>query len=293
MHTINPQGLPQPLTHTYLSEVIPRDQAGTGNGKGSSVLQLQSRAVTSSRPRRQRAKAPRQATSLAHRARARARPGGRGRRRRRLLASRVGRSASGLGAGDMSRLKGVSGRDPRAGFRAERRDGGASVPQGLLKAARKSGQLNLSGRNLSEGKGQGATRFATCQKALVPGNLPFLWLGIGRLCLTLLARPPSPPTPRPPALIAILIILSMARSARFGDTVTPMTEKWPQACTQPVPMRFPIPVLVWMGSGRAGGVSAGEARAATAALTSCEPSILPIVVSYYCECLPPGGQCPS
>ncbi|XP_074191043.1 leucine-rich repeat-containing protein 40 isoform X2 [Rhinolophus sinicus] len=50
----------------------------------------------------------------------------------------------------MSRLKGVSERDPRAGFKAERRDCGASVPQGLLKAARKSGQLNLSGRNLSE-----------------------------------------------------------------------------------------------------------------------------------------------
>uniref|UniRef100_A0A673U9T6 Leucine-rich repeat protein SHOC-2 n=1 Tax=Suricata suricatta TaxID=37032 RepID=A0A673U9T6_SURSU len=50
----------------------------------------------------------------------------------------------------MSRLKGVAERDPRVGFRAERRDCGASVPQGLLKAARKSGQLNLSGRNLSE-----------------------------------------------------------------------------------------------------------------------------------------------
>ncbi|KAM6167739.1 leucine-rich repeat-containing protein 40 isoform 2-T2 [Erethizon dorsatum] len=50
----------------------------------------------------------------------------------------------------MSRLQGVAGRDPRAGFRAERTDGSTSVPQGLLKAARKSGQLNLSGRNLSE-----------------------------------------------------------------------------------------------------------------------------------------------
>ncbi|XP_008588496.1 PREDICTED: leucine-rich repeat-containing protein 40, partial [Galeopterus variegatus] len=50
----------------------------------------------------------------------------------------------------MSRLKGVAGRDPRAGFRAERRDQGTSVPQGLIKAARKSGQLNLSGRNLTE-----------------------------------------------------------------------------------------------------------------------------------------------
>uniref|UniRef100_A0A8C0W4X8 Leucine-rich repeat-containing protein 40 n=1 Tax=Castor canadensis TaxID=51338 RepID=A0A8C0W4X8_CASCN len=49
----------------------------------------------------------------------------------------------------MSRLPSVTGRDPRAGFRAER-ECAASVPQGLLKAARKSGQLNLSGRNLSE-----------------------------------------------------------------------------------------------------------------------------------------------
>uniref|UniRef100_A0A8C0KTJ0 Uncharacterized protein n=1 Tax=Canis lupus dingo TaxID=286419 RepID=A0A8C0KTJ0_CANLU len=43
----------------------------------------------------------------------------------------------------MSRPRGVAGRDPRAGFRAERTDAGASVPQGLLKAARRSGQLNL------------------------------------------------------------------------------------------------------------------------------------------------------
>lgn len=90
----------------------------------------------------------------------------------------------------MSRLRGAAERDPRAGFRAERGDCGASVPQGLLKAARKSGQLNLSGRNLSEGKVQAATRFASCQKALVPGHLPFLWLGFGHLCLTLLARTP-------------------------------------------------------------------------------------------------------
>uniref|UniRef100_A0A8C0RLC3 Leucine-rich repeat-containing protein 40 n=1 Tax=Canis lupus familiaris TaxID=9615 RepID=A0A8C0RLC3_CANLF len=50
----------------------------------------------------------------------------------------------------MSRPRGVAGRDPRAGFRAERTDAGASVPQGLLKAARRSGQLNLSGRGLRE-----------------------------------------------------------------------------------------------------------------------------------------------
>ncbi|XP_042538790.1 leucine-rich repeat-containing protein 40 [Dipodomys spectabilis] len=49
----------------------------------------------------------------------------------------------------MSRLHRGAGRDPRAGFAAAK-DSGASVPQGLLKAARQSGQLNLSGRNLSE-----------------------------------------------------------------------------------------------------------------------------------------------
>ncbi|XP_036610892.1 leucine-rich repeat-containing protein 40 isoform X2 [Trichosurus vulpecula] len=53
----------------------------------------------------------------------------------------------------MSRLKrpvAAPGRDLRVGFRHERGDGSAVVPQGLLKAARKSGQLNLSGRELSE-----------------------------------------------------------------------------------------------------------------------------------------------
>ncbi|XP_051481609.1 leucine-rich repeat-containing protein 40 isoform X2 [Apus apus] len=38
--------------------------------------------------------------------------------------------------------------DPRAGFR--RAEPGPAVPQGLLRAARKSGQLNLSGRSLGE-----------------------------------------------------------------------------------------------------------------------------------------------
>ncbi|XP_037001192.2 leucine-rich repeat-containing protein 40 isoform X3 [Artibeus jamaicensis] len=50
----------------------------------------------------------------------------------------------------MSRLRRGAEQDTRIGFRSERRDCSASVPQGLLKAARKSGQLNLSGRNLSE-----------------------------------------------------------------------------------------------------------------------------------------------
>ncbi|XP_011937651.1 PREDICTED: leucine-rich repeat-containing protein 40 isoform X3 [Cercocebus atys] len=61
-----------------------------------------------------------------------------------------GAAASGLRTLNMSRLKRVAGQDPRAGFKAAGRDCGTSVPQGLLKAARKSGQLNLSGRNLSE-----------------------------------------------------------------------------------------------------------------------------------------------
>lgn len=39
--------------------------------------------------------------------------------------------------------------DPRAGFR-DQKDKEPAVPQGLIKAARKSGQLNLSGRGLSE-----------------------------------------------------------------------------------------------------------------------------------------------
>lgn len=41
--------------------------------------------------------------------------------------------------------------DPRAGFRRAAEPGPA-VPQGLLRAARKSGQLNLSGRSLGEGE---------------------------------------------------------------------------------------------------------------------------------------------
>lgn len=40
--------------------------------------------------------------------------------------------------------------DSLAGFRTGRAE--PTVPYGLLKAARKSGQLNLSGRELTEGK---------------------------------------------------------------------------------------------------------------------------------------------
>ncbi|KAM3914129.1 LOW QUALITY PROTEIN: leucine-rich repeat-containing protein 40 [Leptodactylus fuscus] len=50
----------------------------------------------------------------------------------------------------MSRFRrgGMTG-DPRAGFR-DQREQEPAVPQGLIRAARKSGQLNLSGRGLSE-----------------------------------------------------------------------------------------------------------------------------------------------
>ncbi|XP_068095336.1 leucine-rich repeat-containing protein 40 isoform X2 [Hyperolius riggenbachi] len=50
----------------------------------------------------------------------------------------------------MSRFaRGGRAQDPRAGFR-EQTDKEPSVPQGLIKAARKSGQLNLSARGLTE-----------------------------------------------------------------------------------------------------------------------------------------------
>ncbi|XP_030061707.1 leucine-rich repeat-containing protein 40 [Microcaecilia unicolor] len=50
----------------------------------------------------------------------------------------------------MSRFKtGQKGSDPRAGFRSEKAEDPA-VPLGLLRAARKSGQLNLSARGLTE-----------------------------------------------------------------------------------------------------------------------------------------------
>nr|XP_029488557.1 leucine-rich repeat-containing protein 40 isoform X2 [Oncorhynchus nerka] len=49
----------------------------------------------------------------------------------------------------MSRFKRGAKVDSRAGFRTEKEEPGA-VPYGLLKTARKSGQLNLSGRGLTE-----------------------------------------------------------------------------------------------------------------------------------------------
>lgn len=49
----------------------------------------------------------------------------------------------------MSRFKKAEKMDSLAGFRTEKTE--PTVPAGLLKAARKSGQLNLSGRGLTEG----------------------------------------------------------------------------------------------------------------------------------------------
>ncbi|XP_046871249.1 leucine-rich repeat-containing protein 40 [Hypomesus transpacificus] len=48
----------------------------------------------------------------------------------------------------MSRFKGCAKVDSKAGFRTEKEE--PAVPYGLLKTARKSGQLNLSGRGLTE-----------------------------------------------------------------------------------------------------------------------------------------------
>lgn len=49
----------------------------------------------------------------------------------------------------MSRFRKADKADILAGFRPEKAE--AIVPSGLLKAARKSGQLNLTGRGLTEG----------------------------------------------------------------------------------------------------------------------------------------------
>lgn len=49
----------------------------------------------------------------------------------------------------MSRFKRADKGDSLAGFRTEKTE--HTIPYGLLKAARKSGQLNLSGRGLTEG----------------------------------------------------------------------------------------------------------------------------------------------
>lgn len=50
----------------------------------------------------------------------------------------------------MSRFKRGGKVNSLAGFQTEKAE--AAVPNGLLNAARKSGQLNLSGRGLTEGK---------------------------------------------------------------------------------------------------------------------------------------------
>lgn len=171
----NPRAPLRPVKRTYLSEVIPRHKAGTGNGKDSSVLQPRALTLTTSGPRRQerrpgaKPRAPRTERALT----AGAGPHGG------AAFTRHGRgAAAGPWRLNMSRLKGVADRDSRTGFRAERRDCGASVPQGLLKAARKSGQLNLSGRNLSEGK---MPRIGPIE-CLVTKQPPFPLAGLWPLC---------------------------------------------------------------------------------------------------------------
>lgn len=54
-----------------------------------------------------------------------------------------------LHIGSMSRFRGRCEADSLAGFRTKPAE--PAVPGGLLKGARKSGQLNLSGRGLKEG----------------------------------------------------------------------------------------------------------------------------------------------
>lgn len=55
-------------------------------------------------------------------------------------------------SGDMAAARRGGGGDSRAGFRRDAGEPGPAVPQGLIRAARKSGQLNLAGRDLSEGE---------------------------------------------------------------------------------------------------------------------------------------------
>lgn len=222
MHTINPKIPPQSVTRTYSSGVIPRHKAGTGNGKGSSVLQPQARTVTTSGSRR-----PKRRPRAGPRARftERALPAGAGLPSGAAFTRHRRGSSAGPGGLNMSRLKGVSERDPRAGFKAERRDCGASVPQGLLKAARKSGQLNLSGRNLSEGKVQRYDPIVRPFRKHLPllTSLPLAWLWPSL---------PQPPSQDPCALsnsgihhistgsvIRVWLLLSLQESLLKGRTL--------------------------------------------------------------------------
>lgn len=73
-------------------------------------------------------------------------------------ASRVSRPLPGIQAGEELRAPKMSGARRQgagrslAGFRRGAGQDEAAIPQGLLRAARKSGQLNLSGRELTEGE---------------------------------------------------------------------------------------------------------------------------------------------
>lgn len=56
---------------------------------------------------------------------------------------------------------------PRSGFGRAAEEPGPAVPQGLLRAARKSGQLNLAGRGLGQGERGRGSRGAA---AAAPGG---------------------------------------------------------------------------------------------------------------------------
>lgn len=65
----------------------------------------------------------------------------------------------------MSRFKGGC-KDSLAGFKVQTAE--PTVPYGLLKAARKSGQLNLSGRGLKEGNFMLAHTYSTTKRPDLP-----------------------------------------------------------------------------------------------------------------------------
>lgn len=195
----------QPVKRTYLSEVISKTQGRHRQREGPLGPPAPDAGGDDSRAAPPRAKAQRTERALAT---------GAGRLRGATFKRHWWGSASEHPGSNMSRLKGVAGRDPRAGFRAERRDRGASVPQGLLKAARKSGQLNLSGRNLSEGKIQRYDPIVRPRRKHLP-HVASLSSGLG--------WPPfaQAPSQDPGARIQALITFPLVRSARSVPPFAP------------------------------------------------------------------------
>lgn len=73
----------------------------------------------------------------------------------------------------MSRFKRGAVADPRSGFRQDTQE--CPVPSGLLKSARKSGHLNLSGRGLSQGKHTVSTLQKKIKEENNHGTLTLRW----------------------------------------------------------------------------------------------------------------------